>query len=182
MERGSADTPVGNSALIIKRVNNTEAPNNGVVLEYGTSTKWVGQLYIGDNATQGVYYRGWSDGVLGEWRKLGWNPVSLYDNSSGTTGTVRLSESSANFEYIEIFYGDSANGSAVNSVKVYKPNGKVVATTVCTQSGTDIRVNTRKLTISGTSITPSHQQVNFVPGGATYAVNEQLIYKVVGYR
>ena len=118
------------------------------------------------------------------WTK--WNycgQTTLYENTSGTSGTIsNLSESSANFEYIEIFFGDSANGSAVNSVKVYKPNGKVVATTVCSQSGTDIRVNTRKLTISGTSITPSHQQVNFVPGGSTYEVNEQLIYKVVGYR
>ena len=67
---GQADTPVGNSMLVIKRVTNSEAPNNGVVLEFGNSTSWAGQLYIGDNATQGIYYNGWSDGVRGSWIKL----------------------------------------------------------------------------------------------------------------
>lgn len=67
---GNVGTPVGNSCLVIKRANNTEAPNNGVVLEYGTNTNWTGQLYIGDNATQGVYVNGWSNGVRGTWKKL----------------------------------------------------------------------------------------------------------------
>ena len=67
---GQADTPVGNGMLVIKRVTNSEAPNNGVVLEFGNSTSWAGQLYIGDNATQGIYYNGWSDGVRGSWIKL----------------------------------------------------------------------------------------------------------------
>ena len=67
---GQANTPVGNSMLVIKRVTNSEAPNNGVVLEFGNSTSWTGQLYIGDNATQGIYYNGWSDGVRGSWIRL----------------------------------------------------------------------------------------------------------------
>lgn len=67
---GQADTPVGNSMLVIKRVTNSEAPNNGVVLEFGNSTSWTGQLYIGDNATQGIYYNGWSNGVRGSWIRL----------------------------------------------------------------------------------------------------------------
>lgn len=170
------------------------SPISGQV--YGTlevivqhSQTWVASNYslfiwqIYRDTTGKEFHRfGVNESTMSAWRRI-YKETSLYDNTSGTSGTIsNLAESSANFEYIEIFYGDSANGSAVNSVKVYKPNGKVVATTVCSQSGTDIRVNTRKLTISGTSITPSHQQVNFVPGGATYAVNEQLIYKVVGYR
>lgn len=170
------------------------SPISGQV--YGTlevivqrSQTWVASNYslfiwqIYRDTTGKEFHRfGVNESTMSAWRRI-YKETSLYTNSSGTSGTIsNLAESSANFEYIEILYGDSANGSAVNSVKVYKPNGKVVATTVCTQSGTDIRVNTRKLTISGTSITPSHQQVNFVPGGATYAVNEQLIYKVVGYR
>jgi len=67
---GQANTPVGNSMLVIKRVTNSEAPNNGVVLEFGNSTSWTGQLYIGDNATQGIYYNGWSNGVRGSWIRL----------------------------------------------------------------------------------------------------------------
>lgn len=67
---GQVNTPVGNSMLVIKRATNSEAPNNGVVLEFGNSTSWTGQLYIGDNATQGIYYNGWSNGVRGSWIKL----------------------------------------------------------------------------------------------------------------
>ena len=68
-EVGTA-TSDSNSCLLIKRANNTEAPNNGVVLEFGNSANWRGQLYIGDNATQGIYYNGWSDGVRGSWTRL----------------------------------------------------------------------------------------------------------------
>lgn len=69
MQPGHANEPAGKLTLIIKKVNNSEAPNNGIVLEYG-SKKWTGQLYLGDNATQGIYWNGWSDGVRGTWRKL----------------------------------------------------------------------------------------------------------------
>ena len=68
-EVGTA-TSDSNSMLLIKRANNTEAPNNGVVLEYGNSANYRGQLYIGDNATQGIYYNGWSNGTRGTWRRL----------------------------------------------------------------------------------------------------------------
>ena len=69
-ETGEVGTPSGSGTLMIKRATNSEAPNNGVVLEYGNSTSWVGQLYIGDNADQGVYYNGWSNGTRGNWKKL----------------------------------------------------------------------------------------------------------------
>lgn len=121
---GNVNTPVGNSNLIIKRVNNTEAPNNGVVLEFGNSTNWTGQLYIGDNATQGIYYNGWSNGTRGTWKRLQFEPVVLYDNSSGANGTITLNDSSANYSYIEIFFKN--NDSYFNSVKVASPNGKYV--------------------------------------------------------
>lgn len=109
-------------------------------------------------------------------------PKTLYNNSSGTTGTVTLSETSANFTYLEIYFGDSANGSPHNSTKVYSPNGKKVATTICSKSGTNIRINTRNLTISGTSVTQANGQVIFPPSASTYTVNEQKIYKIIGYK
>lgn len=69
-ETGNVGTPSGTGTLMIKRATNSECPNNGVVLEYGNSTSWTGQLYIGDNADQGVYYNGWSNGTRGSWKKL----------------------------------------------------------------------------------------------------------------
>lgn len=109
-------------------------------------------------------------------------PISLFDNSSGTSGTVTLSESAANFSYLEIFYGDSTNGAPKDSLRAYSPNGAVVNSSILSQSDTDIRVNTRRLTISETTITPAYYQVNYLPGGSKYSVNEQKIYKVLGYK
>lgn len=125
---GQVNTPVGNSMLIIKRATNSEAPNNGVVLEFGYSTNWTGQLFIGDNATQGIYYNGWSNGVRGSWIKLAsqndlakniitmqltgsqsfGNAYTKLNLSAGTTIGTKLSVSS---NQVRI-------GSGVNHIKV----------------------------------------------------------------
>lgn len=78
---GNVSTPVGNGNLIIKKATIQEAPNNGVVLEYGNSSDWNGQLFIGDNAEQGVYYNGWNNGVRGNWKKLAFE--NMFDISRG---------------------------------------------------------------------------------------------------
>ena len=85
------------------------------------------------------------------------SPVTLYSNDSGTTDTVTLSESAANFSYLEIFlYKDETSGWW--SVKVPNPNGKTV------QIGTQYFVNSstvglqligKTATINGTTITPN---------------------------
>ena len=82
-DTGNVDTLVSKGALVVKKATSSEAPNNGVVLEYSNYNDWGGQLYIGDNATQGIYYNGWSNGVRGTWRRLGEAPVSLYNDSTG---------------------------------------------------------------------------------------------------
>ena len=80
---GNVNTPVGNGNLIIKKATSSEAPAYGVVLEYGNDTQYTGQLYFGLNATRGVYYNGWTNGVRGTWRRLADVPVVLYDNNTG---------------------------------------------------------------------------------------------------
>lgn len=115
-------------------------------------------------------------------------PKTLYNNSSGTTGTVTLSETSANFSYLEIFYRDKQGSyPGYNSVKVYAPNGKRVDTTTIQKETADtntsfIRINTRSLTISGTSITVDNYQINYVPSSGKYRSNEQYVVRVIGYR
>lgn len=182
---GEVAIPVGNGKLIIKKTNNSEAPNNGVVLEFGNSTSWVGQLYIGDNATQGIYYNGWSDGKRGTWKRLADVPVTLYNNSSGTTGTVTLSETAANFSRIDIFF--SKAGSYFNTTTVYSPNGKNVSllTAYIMDSKKDSQLQMPTVYISGTSITiKKYGGVNMSNGATTsvFASNEIGIYRVVGYK
>lgn len=181
MGTGNVNTPVGNGALIIKKAHNQEAPNNGVVLEFGNSVNWVGQLYIGDNAYQGIYYNGWADGVRGNWRRLADEPVSLYDNSSGTTGTVTLSETAANFDYLEIFYRDS--DKHYNSVKIASPNGKEAwLSGGYIESNASGNVKYKNVTVSGTSIT-SKNYIQVAFNGGDIVINNYIyITKVVGYK
>ena len=62
--------PIQNRLCVIKAsVDN--APNNGCILSYSISNpNWIGQLFIGDNATQGLYYRGASNGAWCAWKKV----------------------------------------------------------------------------------------------------------------
>lgn len=110
----------------------------------------------------------------------------LYNNADGTNGTVTLSVTAANFKCIEIFYRDQqGNYPGYSSVKVYDPNGKRVETTICSRESsgsTKMRLNTRSIVISGTSITVESYQVDYINDAGEYTANEQRIVKVIGYR
>lgn len=111
------------------------------------------------------------------------NPVVLYDNESGTTGTVELSESAANFSYLEVFaYSGSSKRSA--SVKVAAPDGKI-ATLFIPWGGDSSNWEYRGgWAISGTTMTCSLNHT-YNPGTsatASTAKNEMYVCKVVGYR
>lgn len=181
-------TPTGR--LVIKKATANDAPNNGVVLEYGAAADWVGQLYIGDNSYQGIYYNGWSNGVRGTWRRLADAPVILYENSPGTTGTVTLSETAANFSHLEIFYNDGTNyGYVEHSTKVTYPNGKKVALfcfAPSSQNDFHLRFTAKAVNINGNTISNvgSYCYAGWIKnsGVDSYLVDELRIVKVLGYR
>ena len=82
----------------------------------------------------------------------------LYDGGdTGTTDTVTLSESAANYEYLRIFY--RPNDGYLSSTKIYNPNGKraflvsgYAGSSTSDTSGWNIKL--KVVSISGTSITP----------------------------
>ena len=113
-------------------------------------------------------------------------PVTLYDNSSGTSGTITLSETAANFAYIEIYFFTNKNYYA--NCKVYSPNGKIVSVN-CANTYTSVGVLQfvfTRLTISGTSVTFSdNSYANMVHNGGSFIGSPAdyiKIYKIVGYR
>ena len=110
--------------------------------------------------------------------------VTLYDNSSGFSGTVTLNETSANFSYIEIFYKTTDN--VYNSVKVYNPNNKFVNLYGSYPEKNNNRYDKNTISwISGTTIAPSLWQQMYVnsDGGVTlYDTNLILVTRVIGYR
>jgi phage minor structural protein len=87
--------------ITIKRAGSDYSPGNGVVIETSLFNDWGGQLYIGDNATQGIWFSGWSNGVKSSWKKL-----ALEDS---WTGTFTATKSSGNGNVTSANYVRASN-------------------------------------------------------------------------
>lgn len=110
----------------------------------------------------------------------------LYDNPSGSNGTIVLSETAANFEYLEFFV--FTNDDDYSSVKVCNPNGKKVALSSIHAIGSgELVYKVRIVSINGISVsTPSDgagQQYGEGSSASTNInhVNNVYITRVVGY-
>ena len=163
------------------------------------------QLYL-KNATGAIMSRGCNGGTWGDWRTsldsvnytdyVSKKPTTLYSSSSGSTGTITLSQSAANFSYLEIFYTDN-NSRQPNCAKINSPNGKYISLS-CMEPSTvnsDVRLylRTSAWTISGTSMTVGRTSYNgkndgvfaTIYSGGTVSVEHQQhikIYKILGYK
>lgn len=106
----------------------------------------------------------------------------LYNNASGTAGTVTLSDSVANYTYLEIFYRSSGD-NACGSVKVFSPNGKLVHLGTIHYIADYDYAKFALVNISGAMITFSQNyQITLKNNGSTYsAENAIFITRVVGY-
>lgn len=151
---------------------------------------WMG---VGSDGTNhGVYSRKlnkWilkadsSDVYLNGVNSNKFTPTSLYENSSGSNGTITLSQTSANFVYMDIFYN---KGNYWHSVRIWSPNGRTASLIVGYKiSDGDAQLQLPLISISGTSITrTSSGGVNFGNGPYIncFTGNEVKIYKVIGWK
>ena len=82
-------------------------------------------------------------------------PDVLYYNSSGTTGTVTLSASAANYDHMRIYFFKTNDLNQCASVDLYNPNGKYAALFVINprSANSDMWTAGRMVYINGTSIT-----------------------------
>lgn len=106
----------------------------------------------------------------------------LYSNASGSNGTITLAETSANFDYIEIFYKDRYQQH--ENKKIYDADGKTVGLVgigVFTDDNTKI-TDYRSVGINGTSITTKHFAVHNSWNNSITKTNSIYICKVVGYK
>lgn len=110
--------------------------------------------------------------------------TELYNNTTGSNSAIILSESAANFTYLEIFYRN--NDNYYNSTKIYQPNGKIayLDADYPYTSGEGYSYSKKtSVQISGTSITPiNYVELTIMPTGANIQ-NKNNIYitRVVGY-
>ena len=105
-------------------------------------------------------------------------------NVKGSSEAITLSETSANFKYLEIFYKD--NDGTFSSIKVYNPNSKQIDISTMAKWSSTIYLKQRRAVISGTSIskgTYSETSLTATPKISIGAnSNPILITRVVGYR
>ena len=97
--------------------------------------------------------------------------VILYSNEQGTTEEITLSDSAANYTYIEIFCD-------VGYTKVFKPNGKEVALSTAVNSDT-IYSNSVLYRISENKITPILNKSWYL---STTLTDTHKLYRVVGHK
>ena len=109
-------------------------------------------------------------------------PTVLYDDPTGTAGTVTLGESAANFGYMRIYYKKSGDSNSCASVDVESPDGKVVSLSLINPYDSDhVQLAGRAVQISGTSISPFRKEAYI---NTTWQVTDTLsivIYRVEGW-
>lgn len=129
-----------------------------------------------------VYY--WDEDSLYDKSGNGLSGEILYNNPSGDSGTITLSQSASNFKIFRIFYRD--NDGVYQSVDVYEPNGKYVTFTgYYTNFSNMFYLKYTAKTISGVTITANRAcEKNLV--GSEFNVNNVgaliSIVLVIGYR
>lgn len=113
-----------------------DATNGPSLIASGNCHGWLevkSEVYDSDTfITQTFTHYGGShkfrrSNVYGNWGSWvldgGYN---LYNNTSGTTGTIKLSKSAANFQYITVYY-KTASTNNYSSTTIWSPNGKTIS-------------------------------------------------------
>ena len=111
-------------------------------------------------------------------------PYVLY-NDSATSGNITLSDSVANYQYIEVFYLFSDNSTRMCQ-KVYSPSGNTFQITGNNDNGTYLYISTATYSASGTTLTATGQTRWRIAtsGNATRTANTTnlQVFRVVGYK
>lgn len=140
--------------------------NNYSLPTASTSTK--GGIKVGNNLT-----------ISNE--VLSMAPTNLYNNTTGSNSSVTLSQTSANFVYLEIHFKIL---NMYYCTRVYGPNGKSVGLMGVTNENTVLQMGSATATISTNKITLSNQQMINVGVGTCNNWNASNIYivRVDGYK
>lgn len=113
-------------------------------------------------------------------------PTTLYNNASGSNTSIVISDSSANYNYIEIFYGwGDGTTFGLSSERIYNPNGKKANLKITALNNGYIYIASSLWTISGTSITLNtgeQWRIGTSPNVTRTQTNQIGIVRVLGYK
>ncbi len=107
--------------------------------------------------------------------------TELYNNTSGSTGSITLNDLVSNYSYIEIFYG--ADGFEY-STKVRAGQSFATGVQSVFSGSSNIALYTSNWTMSGTNITFAKASNKYIGDSVgSYGTNPYVkIYKVLGYK
>lgn len=114
----------------------------------------------------------------------------LYENSSGSTGTISLVDNISNYNTVDVYYGEMYNNVFyyISMKRIPVINGAVsivpleIVATNSNSSG--LLTFTKVISISGSELTvPRELKVTTLSSGNTFDTNANVgIFKVVGYK
>lgn len=115
--------------------------------------------------------------LIDKLNEMGIVSTVLYENLTGTTDDITLSETSANFKYIEVFYGD---GTLFMSQKIYSPNEKTIICPFHYFINDLVNMQFLPLKFSGSNATRlTSYYFNFDTQGTANSIK---VFKVIGYK
>ena len=166
----------------IKNIETADIDAGDVTCDSLSSTSLSGTTITG----------GLVSGTTGSFNNLAINninilmPYTLYNNASGESGDVTLSDSAANYTYLEVFFWHSDDSTKM-SHKIYSPNNSNFQAVGNYDNGTYLYVATAYYSISGTSISKTSETRWRIAAGGTNTTRTAnttniLIYRVVGYK
>ena len=174
----TANVPTSNKYGILEVIE-----SRGRNWQYGDGSSWVWQVFR--NTSGDEYHRvGVNSQTMASWERS-FRAKVLYDNPSGTTGNVGLSESAANFTIFEIYFKTNDNQVTCGCCKVYKPNGKyaTIVASYPNANGTAF-IKLKNVLISDINITPLCASESAITGNTIGISGTDCIYitHVIGYR
>ncbi len=196
LSRGKIEAESGTTKTAFEGISMQEAYNNGYPSNFGNILNLRGkdatgcsQLFLGwegSSARGSIRYRSMRDNG-NNWSSWGriYTETGLYINDAGTNGTVTLSESAANFAYIEI-YGHTNSGQSTYT-KLFNANNKtfnlvggyLAASTIWQDIEARYKIN-------GTTISKEYEYyINTTSNGSTnigQQGNNVFIDRVIGLR
>lgn len=109
----------------------------------------------------------------------------LYDNPSGSNGTITLSDSTENYDYIEIYYFSGMNYDYYSN-KIVNPNGKKTYLTYSEIGDTpqETYLFKREIEINNKDISTYNNNYGLlnITGNISSKENRVFICKIVGYK
>lgn len=141
-----------------------------------------------NNNDSNIYVRTGNGEEWGGWRRIMSEPVVLYDNASGSNGTITIDSTYgtlSDFEYVEMFFKDN-NGKEGGYCKIFSPANKTITLSLVEASASSLTLVRRTVYDTDTTeFTPldSYGYLSITGSTASHTGRANYIYitRILGH-